>query len=82
MPLSRIGDGVVLVSRIPNLCDQFDIKKVIYTHTWSLDELSLKLLTPTKNNETPQKAIDLEQGFSNPDKLASEAVILCCILVV
>jgi len=35
-----------------------------------------------KNNETPQKAIDLEQGFSNPDKLASEAVILCCILVV
>jgi len=37
---------------------------------------------PTKNSETPQKVIDLKQGFSNPDKLASEAVILCCILVV
>jgi hypothetical protein len=36
----------------------------------------------SKNNETPQKVINLEQGFSNPDKLASEAVILCCILVV
>ena len=36
----------------------------------------------SKNSETPQKVIDLEQGFSNPDKLASEAVILCCISVV
>jgi hypothetical protein len=35
-----------------------------------------------KNNETPQKVIDLKQGFSNPDKLASEAVIMCCILEV
>ena len=63
-PLFKIGVGVVLASRIPNLCDQLDIRKVIYTHTWSLDELSLKLLIPTKNNETPQKVIDLEQGFN------------------
>ena len=80
MPLFKIGDGVVSDSHIPNLCDQFDIRKVIYTHTWSLDELSLKLLTPTKNNETPQKAIGLEQGFSTQVNPPVEADFLYCIL--